>query len=120
MGKSRNYDREFGLVDRLKKENAQLKREYAKLRRQVERLNLDHERYRTVRELLHKQTQEERRFEKSKKKRTCFECGRGQMKLFKIGRPDGEFYFRRCTFDNNEEGCGHKTRLKKFTEEVEE
>ena len=116
MGKSRTYDKDFGLIDRLKKENAQLKRDYAKLRKQVERLNLDHDRYRTLRELVHKQTQEERKVEKGKKNRVCFECGKGVMQLHKIWRPDGNFYLRRCSL----EGCGHQTKLKKLTPEVEE
>ncbi len=120
MGRSRNYDKEFTQNDKLKKENAQLKRDIAKLRRQLERLNIDHDRYRTLKELDHKQRQADRKAEKAKKDRTCFECGKGKMKLFKIFRPDGEFYLRRCVHPGDTKGCGHQTRLKKFTENVEE
>lgn len=116
MGKSRNYDKESKLIDQLKHENAKLKRENAKIRRQIDRLNLDHDRYRTLRELVHKQTQEERRKAKAKKDWTCHECGRGTMKLILMPRRDGNFYFRACDM----EGCGHRTVLKKYTEDVEE
>lgn len=116
MGKSRNYDKEAELIDRLKHENAKLKRELAKIRRQMDRLNLDHDRYRTLRELVHKQTQEERQSKKMKDKWICFECGKGTMKLQLFPRRDGNFYFRRCTT----EGCGHTTKLQKHTPDVEE
>ncbi len=119
MGKSRNYDKEFGLIDRLKKENSQLKRDLAKLRRQVDRLNLDNDRYRTLRELTHKQTQTNRKAEKAKRDRTCFECGKGKMRMVKIWKPDGEYYLRKCMI-GTEPGCGHQTRLKKLTPDVEE
>lgn len=116
MGKSRNYDRESKLIDQLKRENKQLKQDYAKLRRQVDRLNLDHDRYRTLRELVHKQTQEERKKEQSKKDWSCWECGKGTMKLVLLPRRDGTFYFRKCDL----EGCGHRTEMKKHTSDVEE
>lgn len=116
MGKSRNYDREFDLIDRLKKENAQLKRDYAKLRRQVDRLNLNNDRYRTLRELVHKQTQEERQAAKRKRDWTCHDCGKGTMRLIPLPRRDGNFYFRKCDL----EGCDNKTKLQKMTDKVEE
>lgn len=115
MGKSRNYDRESTLVDRLKRENAQLKRDYAKLRRQVDRLNLDNERYRTLKELVHKQSQEEKATVKRKKDWTCWNCGKGVLILHIFQRRDGSFYFRKC----NIEGCEKQTKLQKFTPEVE-
>jgi hypothetical protein len=117
MGKSRNYDKEAQLIDRLKKENSELKRENVKIRRQVERLNLDHDRYRTLRELVHKQTQEGRAKKKSGGKDwTCWECGKGQLRIKLVPRRDGAFYFRLCDTD----GCGHRTNLKKHTGDVEE
>lgn len=116
MGKSRNYDKEVRLIDKLKKENAELKRENAKIRRQVERLNLDHDRYRTLRELVHKQVQEDRASKKAKKDWTCFQCGKGQMRIHIFPRRDGMFYYRSCDLPE----CGHRTQLKKHTPEVEE
>lgn len=114
MSKSRNYDKESKLIDRLKHENQQLKRENAKMRRQMDRLNLDHDRYRTLRELVHKQTQESRK--KPQEKWQCWECGKGTMRLILMPRLDGTFYLRRCDLKE----CGHATKLKKHTKDVEE
>lgn len=116
MGKSRNYDREYDLLDKLKKENAQLKRDYAKLRRQVDRLNLDNDRYRTLKELVHKQAKEEQKSAKTRKDWTCFDCGKGTMKLHLLIRRDGTYYYRLCSLSE----CGNRTKLKKHTSEVEE
>lgn len=116
MGKSRNYDREYSLLDRLKRENAELKRDCAKLRRQVQRFNLDNERYRNLKELVHKQTKEEQQVVKSKKDWTCFECGKGTMKLHLLISRDGTYYYRLCSLEE----CGNRTKLKKHTSEVEE
>jgi arginyl-tRNA synthetase len=115
MGKSRNYDKEVQLIDRLKKENAELKRDLAKIRRQLDRLNIDHDRYRTLRELVHKQVQEDRHAKKTKDKWNCWQCGKGTLTLHIFPRRDGDFYYRSC----NMEGCGHRTPLKKYTPDVE-
>lgn len=114
MGKSRRYDRELELIDRLKRENEKLKRENVKIRRQVERLNLSHDRYRTLRELVHKQTQEERKAAQTKRDWTCFECGKGIMRLQLLPRRDGTFYLRRCTL------CSHSTKIQIHNDKVEE
>lgn len=116
MGKSRNYDREYTLIERLKKENAELKRTVAKIRRQMDRLNIDHDRYRTLRELIHQQVQEERQSKKSKRDWTCHSCGKGLMKIYIFTRRDGTFYFRRCTMED----CNNQTKLQKYSEGVEE
>lgn len=116
MGKSRNYDREYELVDRLKKENSELKRTNTKLRRENDRLSAHHDKYKTLQEMVHKQNHEERRVEQTKKDWTCFECGKGTMKLHLFPRRDGTFYYRRCSIKE----CGHQTTMKRHTKEVEE
>lgn len=112
--KNRNCDKESTLIDRLKRENARLKRDYAKLRKQVDRLNIDHERYRTLRELVHKQTQEERAAKKDTKDWTCHSCGKGRMKIVILSIPGNPKYFRKCTI------CDNRTKSKNYTSEVED
>lgn len=46
----------------------------------------------------------------------CKTCLLGTLVLIKIPRQDGLFYIRKC----NNPKCKYATRLKKFTEEVEE
>ena len=116
MGRSKNYDREERLIDRLKAENAQLKRENSKIRKQIDRLNINHDRYRTLRELIHKQHAEARAVKKSKKDWTCFVCGKGTMRLEPFPRRDGTFYWRKCDYS----GCKNVTKLKKYTSDVED
>lgn len=112
--KTKNCDREQTLVDRLKRENAKLKRDYAKLRKQVDRLNIEHERYRTLRELVHKQTQEAREAKKNKKDRQCWDCGKGTLDIVILPIPGNPKYFRKCNV------CGKRTKTQNHTPEVEE
>jgi hypothetical protein len=116
MSRSRNYDREFTLNDRLKKENAELKREVAKLRKTLNRRNFDSEQIQNPRHLEERKKSEAKNPSKSKKDWTCFDCARGVMQLKRITRRDGEFYLRRCS---NEE-CKHQTKLKKYNDKVEQ
>lgn len=108
MGKSRNYDKESRLIDRLKHENANLKRENAKLRRLNDRHVAD------IQNRVQKAETEPKK--KKSKDWTCDECGKGTMKFLLFSRHDGDFYFRSCDLP----GCGHRTRLKKYTKDVEE
>lgn len=111
---TRNYTKDEALVDKLKRENKRLKRDYAKLRKQVDRLNLEHERYRTLRELVHKQTQEARESKKAKKDRSCWQCGKGTLGIVILQIPGNPKYFRKCNL------CDHRTATKVYSTEVEE
>jgi ribosomal protein L37AE/L43A len=111
--KTRNCDKDQTLVDKLKRENARLKRDYAKLRKQVDRLNLEHERYRTLRELVHKQTQEARESKKKKQERVCWDCGKGTLDIMVLRIPGSPKYIRICNV------CGKKTKAKAYTPEVD-
>lgn len=57
----------------------------------------------------------EETYQEFKQKWKCFTCGTGIMKITVISRPDGKFYYRRCTGEK----CGHRTELKPFTDDVE-
>ena len=116
MSRSRNYDREYTQIERLKKENAELKRDYAKLRKVVDRLNLDLREFQNLRELVGKQAKEVLNPKKAKRDWTCFECGKGTMSLHIMTRRDGTFYYRKCTLPE----CDHRTKLKRYNDEVEE
>ena len=111
--KTRNCDREDTQVTKLKRENAKLKRDNAKLRKQISRLNIDHDRYRTLRELIHKQTQEARESKKQKKVRECWDCGKGTLDIMVLRIPGNPKYIRICNV------CGKKTKAKAYTPEVD-
>ena len=114
MSKRRNCDRESTQIDKLKREKEQLKIAYAKLRKQIDRLNIDHERYTTLRELLHKQNKEEREAKKSDHKWICHDCGKGHLKIIILPIPGKTKYFRKCDI------CSKRTKTQIHTSEVEE
>lgn len=111
---TRNYSKNEELVDRLKRENKQLKRDYSKLRKQVDRLNLEHERYATLRELVHKQTKEARESKRAKKDRGCWQCGKGVLGIVILQIPGRPKYFRKCNL------CDHRTDTKEYNPKVVE
>jgi predicted RNase H-like nuclease (RuvC/YqgF family) len=51
--------------------------------------------------------------EKLKEDWKCYKCDHGYLKIVKIKRPDGMYYFRACV------DCPNKTKLKKYTDDVE-
>ena len=107
-GRSRTYPKDGD--DKLRESNRELKAEN-RLRSLVERSDirrLDH-----LEQLANKQKNEEVK-EHARRDWTCFECGKGHMKIVILPRRDGVFYFRSCTL------CENRTRSKKYTEEVEE
>lgn len=76
----------------------------------------ENDRYRNLRGLVARQTQEEQEPKKAKRDWTCWECGKGILKMILFPKRDGHYYFRRCTTI----GCGHRTKMQKHNEEVEE
>lgn len=122
MAKSKTIrgDKEFDLLDRLKKENKKLKRSNTALRRENERLrsyaDIDVDKYEGLQKLAKQRREERKKREKGEKeKRKCFKCEDGHMVLETWPRRDGIYYNRIC--DNQE--CGNKTKMKKYHKDVE-
>ena len=113
MTKNRNrtYDKETDTLQHLKSENKHLKREVVRLRKELDRI---YNRYDNLDDLVQQHYKEESPKEDLKKKWACNECKEGYLKLIIINRRDGSFYFRKCSM------CDHRTRLKKYTENVAE
>lgn len=115
-GRGRNYDKELELVDRLKHENKKLKLEVKRLRKELDKNRIH---YDNMTDLLEQQATEESQVSRKEekeillKKWKCHKCEFGLMKLMIIPRPDGPRYLRKCT------ECDNRTRLKKYTEDVE-
>lgn len=122
MGKGSRNNRghkEASEIQRLKHENQKLRRENSRLHKMLDRIDID--RIAQLRELVAQQSKEakaeesKKSLEKLKQKWTCFECGRGYLKLLIYPRYDGDYYYRKCS---NEE-CGHKTKAQIYKEGVE-
>jgi len=115
--KSKDKDKEYSDVQRLRYENQQLKKKLASLRKQIARLDLD--RYQNIRDLLEYQDEETKNLNTKSKRQEmldkwkCYKCEEGHLRLIILGRPDGLYYFRHCT------QCENKTKLQKYTDSVE-
>lgn len=115
--KRQKYDKEYDLLDRMKHENQKLKKENARLRKELSKFNISH--FEHLKDLVDQQTAEElnpklkSNRQKEKEKWNCFQCQEGTLKIIIINRKDGPHYFRKC---NN---CTHKTKMKKYTNDVE-
>jgi hypothetical protein len=119
MSKSRRsprVDREYSKEQKFINENKSLKQEIAQLRKQIARIDLGWcpkclEKYTPNQELPPKIENMGK-----KKDRTCFKCHEGRLTVFRYNRAGEQYYFRKC----NKDGCGHRTRGKKWEEGVEE
>ncbi len=107
------------LLNKLKRENKTLKQQVASLRKQLSRIDVD--RYENLTDLVDQLYDEEKAAaeevssksrEQLMKKWECFKCHKDYLKLIILARPDGAYYFRKCS-------CGKKTRLQKYTKDVE-
>jgi len=111
-------DRELKENQKLKQENQKLKRQISRLHKQISRLDLEN--FSTIREALEAQKKEDLVFVEETKqidvkfKWCCHQCKEDYLRIVIISRPDGDFYFRKCP------SCENKTRLKPFTEKVEQ
>lgn len=120
MSRRRRYaDGELDELQTLKHENQRLKREIAKLRKQISRLDLD--RFQSFRDALDRldeieleQAAKRKSREIVKEKWRCWTCNQGFLRLKIWDRRDGIHYSRTC------DHCGKRTRIKKWTPEVEE
>ena len=113
--KKRNLSfKEEDQLQKFKRENKSLKIDVARLRKELEKLHI---RYSNLDDAVQAQYEEtvtpKARMEDLKKKWACHKCKEGHLKLVIINRMDGTFYIRKCNL------CPHKTRLKKYTENVE-
>ena len=120
MAKRNRYaDKELDQLQKLKYENKLLKKRISTLRKQLQRVDID--RYQNLKDLLYKHANEDlaakikAEKEKLKKEWECRECRTGFMKIHTISRLDGVFYYRKCTNDS----CGHRTKTKPYTDNVE-
>jgi len=116
-GKRPVGDGEIKEIQRLKLENQKLKKQIASLRKQLNRIDID--RYQYIKDMLENQAEEDQQFEVDrelddiKKHWECEVCARDYLRIIVIRKGNGVFYMRRCPT------CMHKTKLKKFTHEVE-
>lgn len=112
---------DFTLEEKLKRENKQLKRENAKLRKMIQRSDIDRlERLESVVKEQRTRDREIRKPESKKKEKwRCHGCGKGYMipRINTYHRADGkvDYYYRICS----NPACGHKTRTKRLTSEVD-
>jgi len=119
MGRSHKSrgDTELTEIRRLKMENQKLKKQMSKLRKQLSRIDID--RYSNLKDMLEAQAAEDSNFdakvdlEDLKQKWICHECKEDHLRVIIVPRADGLFYMRKCA------SCDHRTRLKKYTDEVD-
>jgi hypothetical protein len=116
MGKSRNYDREFRLIDKLKHENKVLKKELSRLTKELVKTN---SRYEGLDDLVQQQYEEEypdtgARIAKEAEdsKWMCHKCNNDILKIIILNRADGTYYFRKCG------SCPNKTKLQRYNDHV--
>lgn len=113
-GKSFRTGKEYTREQELSYKNKELQKEISRLRKALDKLKFGwcpkcmglesdekHTNYRTE--------------EAPKiKERTCYECGKANLILIRYYKSDGTWYYRSCPI------CGHRTRGKRFTEDVKE
>lgn len=116
--KRRNFNKkEQDILQKLQRENEKLRRTIQSLRKQMSRIDIDE--YQNLREIIESQetfdseTERKNELKKLKERWLCRVCSTDYLRLVMVPRLDGVFYFRRCA------NCGNKTKLKKYTEEVE-
>lgn len=109
--KRRNYNRkEQDELQKLKRENDKLKKQVSSLRKQLSRVDID--RYQNIKELLEKQAHEDaedilqKEREIAEKNWRCWDCGEGLLRVRRLHRLDGSFYYRLC--DNDK--CKKRTK----------
>jgi hypothetical protein len=119
MGKSRRSksDTELTEIRKLKLENQKLKKQMGKLRKQLSRIDID--RYSNLKDIIEAQQAEDSGFdakielEDLKEKWMCHACKEDYLRVIIVPRADGLFYIRKCA------SCSHRTKLKKYTDEVD-
>lgn len=122
MGKSVRKgrgDKEFTELQRLKHENQKLRRENGRLQKVLGRIDVD--RFNNLKELVNlhakeaKAEEDEKSLERLKKKWTCYECGKGYLRLVIFPKWDGDYYYRKCS----NVYCGHRTKAQRYSDKVE-
>ena len=113
--KRRNLNlKEEDQLQRVKIENKRLKKEVQTLRKELNRLE---HRFSGLDELVEQQYDEDntpKAIKEAKKDWSCFKCKEGQLKIFIINKVGVPHYFRKC------DSCENRTKLKKYSSEVEE
>lgn len=118
-GKNARSDKELNKIQRLAHENKKLKQEIGRLKKLLNRL--DSGWCNGCIKKYEESPQENGLPEPTLanppiKDRTCFRCKEGKLRIVKYYKVDQEYYFRACDMP----GCGHRTRGKKLTPEVQE
>lgn len=116
MGKNTRGQKEFSKERKLAYENSRLKRQVSSLRKQLARLDLDRHGY--VKEIIeeHYQLEEAQEgqdiLEKVQKEWECHECRQGFLEICVYNKPDGTWYYRKCS------NCVHRTASQKYSPTV--
>lgn len=116
MGRSNRGDKEYSRLQQALYENGKLKREISSLRKQLARLDLDRHSY--VKDLVEKSYELEEELEgkkvlkKLEKQWTCHECARGILEIHIYTKPEGPWYYRRCS------NCAHRTKSQPYVQAV--
>lgn len=111
-----NKDKEYDLLQRLKKENEKLKRQVSALRKQIARVDLDE--YNNVKELLEKHYEEDKQeeredlLEKIKEEWKCRQCPDGYLEIVLYTKQNDPWYFRKCNC------CANRTKAQKYNPNV--
>ena len=117
MKRNHKNQKELKEIQALRRENAKLKKQISKLRRVITKIDLDQHAF--VKDLLVSQENEDGKHEEittrleKENKWLCHDCEKGVLRIIVVNRRDGTFYFRKC------DCCSKRTKMKKFTEEVE-
>jgi hypothetical protein len=117
-GRSARTDNEFSSEQKIAHENKKLKLQIARLKKQIDRINSG-----WCPGCLQKHEAEgtepmppkvENIGKKVKKDRTCHKCQSDTLRIVMYTKMGEPWYLRRCP------SCGHRTRGKKYTPDVEE
>lgn len=118
MGKRKASLSDVEKFEKTLRENQYLKREINRLRKELARIDI--QRLEELEEIADRQEREEfeketkeKKEQKLKNKWVCHKCGVDYLRLIIYNRIDGICYNRRCPT------CGHKTKMKKYNENVE-
>jgi hypothetical protein len=110
-GKSFKTDKEYTREQELSYKNKELQKEIARLRKSLDKLKFG-----WCPKCLGLEGEENHApIEPPKiKERTCYSCGKANLIMIRYHKPDGTWYYRSCPL------CGHRTRSKRYTEDVKE
>jgi len=114
-GRPKGIDKELSRVQKMAHENKGLKEEIGRLRKTISRMDSGWCPGCLKKYEKDSQDLEDPDIQKSiKSERPCFKCGDGKLILVKYYKINEVWYFRGC------DKCQHRTRGKRYTEEVKD